>query len=350
MPHIRWVLFVVLVGLLVNCAPPPQAADMRGASATVVPTSASTTAAPSTPTAAAAAATVAPQVLPLGDGKFSQTGQQGYIFACSTRISNEGAFASGAWLDEKNKEWYPDLKPSVDGQVGWEAASVTIEVAGSTRTISSNALPESHTTGIFPVQSSDDAYQYDRNPNTISMQQILYQLPQMPQLSDTISCLPPGIIGVALTGVPFYNGFDEGGRDAVAHEIQDDCNGHPQQQGQYHYHSVSDCVNTKPDDAGHPALIGYALDGFGIYAANTGNTTLKTADLDECHGIVSEVVWDGVVVNMYHYVATADFPYTMGCFRGTPVQSNATLPADGAGAPPAGGPPAGGGPPPPRRP
>ena len=214
---------------------------------------------------------------------------------------------------------------------------MTIDVAGATRTISSNALPENHPTGIFPVQNSDDAYQYDRNPNTISVQQILYQLPQMPQVSNAVNCLPPGVIGVALTGVPFYNGFDEGGRDAVAHEIQDDCDGHPQQQGQYHYHSVSACVDTKPDDAGHPALIGYALDGFGIYAANTGNATLKTADLDECHGIVSDVVWDGAVVNMYHYVATADFPYTMGCFRGTPVQSNAT---NGAGGPPApGGPP-----------
>ncbi len=334
MPYMRWVLVVFLMGLLVNCAPPPQSADMRGVNPTVVPTIPATTDAPPAPTAAANATNDAAQALPLGDGKFSQTGQQGYIFACSTRISNEGAFASGAWLDETNKLWYPKLKPSVDGQVFWEAANVTIEVAGSTRTISSNALPENHPTGIFPVQSSDDAYQYDRNPNTISLQQIQYQLPQMPQPSNTVSCLPPGIIGVALTGVPFYNGFDEGGRDAVAHEIQDDCSGHPQQQGQYHYHSVSACVATKPDAAGHPALIGYALDGFGIYAANTGSTTLKTADLDECHGIVSEVVWDGAVVNMYHYVATADFPYTMGCFRGTPTQSNAGPPADGGTRPP----------------
>jgi hypothetical protein len=92
MPHIRWVLFVFLVGLLVNCAPPPRAADMRGASATVVPTSASTTDAPLAPTAVAEATTAAPQALPLGDGKFSQTGQQGYIYACSTRISNEGVY------------------------------------------------------------------------------------------------------------------------------------------------------------------------------------------------------------------------------------------------------------------
>ena len=26
--------------------------------------------------------------------------------------------------------------------------------------------------------------------------------------------------------------------------------------------------------------------------------------------------WDGRKVKMYHYVATADFPYTVGCLRG----------------------------------
>jgi hypothetical protein len=90
MPHIPWVLFVFLMGLLVNCAPPPQAADMRDVNATVVPTSASPTDALLAPTATADATTATPQVLPLGADKFSQTGQQGYIFACSTRISNEG--------------------------------------------------------------------------------------------------------------------------------------------------------------------------------------------------------------------------------------------------------------------
>ena len=32
--------------------------------------------------------------------------------------------------------------------------------------------------------------------------------------------------------------------------------------------------------------------------------------------MTSEIVWDGRKVKMYHYVATADFPYTAGCLRG----------------------------------
>ena len=31
------------------------------------------------------------------------------------------------------------------------------------------------------------------------------------------------------------------------------------------------------------------------------------------------VLWDGQTVSMYHYVATRAYPYTIGCFRGSPV-------------------------------
>jgi hypothetical protein len=32
-------------------------------------------------------------------------------------------------------------------------------------------------------------------------------------------------------------------------------------------------------------------------------------------------MWDGKLVDMYHYVLTEEYPYTVGCFRGTPVMS-----------------------------
>ena len=47
---------------------------------------------------------------------------------------------------------------------------------------------------------------------------------------------------------------------------------------------------------------------------------LTNKDLDECHGTTSKVWWDGKYVKMYHYVLTAQFPYSLGCFRGTPVK------------------------------
>ena len=43
---------------------------------------------------------------------------------------------------------------------------------------------------------------------------------------------------------------------------------------------------------------------------------LTGVDLDECHGIVSEIELDGALVTIYHYVMTQDFPYSASCFRG----------------------------------
>ena len=61
-------------------------------------------------------------------------------------------------------------------------------------------------------------------------------------------------------------------------------------------------------------------DGFGIFVErSTSGALLTNADLDECHGRSSPVSWDGQSVTMYHYVATAEYPYTVGCYKGTPT-------------------------------
>jgi hypothetical protein len=45
---------------------------------------------------------------------------------------------------------------------------------------------------------------------------------------------------------------------------------------------------------------------------------LNNADLDECHGHVGEIPWNGKKVTKYHYHFTHEYPYSLGCFRGTP--------------------------------
>ncbi len=119
-----------------------------------------------------------------------------------------------------------------------------------------------------------------------------------------------------LTGVVLLNGFDAGGRDAGAWEVQDGCQGHPQSSGVYHYHTLSSCIKNATVDT----VIGYALDGFPITGPTIkqGNV-LTTSDLDECHGITSTLKLDGKTVTTYHYVMTQDFPYSVSCFRGTPI-------------------------------
>jgi hypothetical protein len=105
------------------------------------------------------------------------------------------------------------------------------------------------------------------------------------------------------------------GRDAVAWESQDHCEGHPNVAG-YHYHSVSPCI--ADEGAGHSDLVGFALDGYPIYGhRGEGGQALTNDDLDECHGHTHEVELDGELVETYHYHATWEFPYVVGCFHGT---------------------------------
>jgi hypothetical protein len=120
-----------------------------------------------------------------------------------------------------------------------------------------------------------------------------------------------------LTGVALFNGFDAGGRDAGAWEIQDSCDGHPQSDGIYHYHTLSSCIK----DTSVHTVIGYALDGFPITGPQVApGNILTTADLDECHGITSQITLNGKTITTYHYVMTQDFPYSVSCYRGTPIQ------------------------------
>lgn len=127
-----------------------------------------------------------------------------------------------------------------------------------------------------------------------------------------------GEVGVMLTGVALFNAFDAGGRDAGAWEIQDACEGHPQGSGLYHYHTLSSCIK----DVSVSTVVGFALDGFPITGPKVGDKNyLTTSDLDECHGIVSEVTLDGKKTTTYHYVMTQDFPYSASCFRSKAIQS-----------------------------
>jgi hypothetical protein len=254
-----------------------------------------------------------PAALPLGDGKVSSTPTRGYVFSCQTTFPTNapGAFRDGPWIDAGAKTWAPAEKIAVQGEID-QHGSFDGNVAGGRQVLAGNGLP-STPTGVFPVASTDPAYQYDRNPNTIRPHDLNVSLPADPEAAAQPTCVG-GTIGVSVLGVPIFSAFDAGGRDAAAHEVQDGCDGHPEMTGQYHFHSLSSCFGDA-DLGFDPGLFGYALDGFGIYVEKG----LTTDDLDECHGHRSEVTWHGAKVSMYHYVATADFPYLVGCYRGTPI-------------------------------
>ncbi|HEX9804357.1 MAG TPA: YHYH protein [Candidatus Dojkabacteria bacterium] len=254
--------------------------------------------------------------LPLGDDKYSTSPKIGYVYSCQTSFGGSGAFEQGPWIDADAGTWDLTKKISVDGNVSWPQAYWEESSSGEMRIIKSADLPDGHTTGEFPVATDDDAYNYDRNPNSIEEQTISFEVPKNPTLLSSPDCVG-GEVGIATTGVLIFNAFDAGGRDAVATEIQDECEGHPQEGDYYHYHGYSSCFEDNEIKNEHSDLLGYALDGFGIYGLKGENgVELSTADLDECHGHTHTIEWDGEEKEMFHYHMTQDFPYTVGCFRG----------------------------------
>lgn len=236
------------------------------------------------------------------------------LFACDTE--SLGIALDRPWVDSDGTIDFLQ-KPQVEGSVLWDSEQT---ITGTTeRTIEGNGLPN-HQTGEYPVGASSDAYQYDRNPNSISELQYEYGLPMNPTAATTPICLPMGTIGIALSGAAIYNPLDADHRDAVANEIFDECEGHPQQAGQYHYHHNSPCFDVG-EATEHSPLIGYALDGFGIYGPRDNNgTTITNAELDECHGHTGTTP-NNPNEEVYHYHANEEFPYFLGCFKGEPIEA-----------------------------
>lgn len=261
-------------------------------------------------------------ILPVGDNKYTTSGaEKGKIYMCNANFvaaNQAGAQTRGPWF-VGTTQWDVNKKAKVGGSVDWQER-LSVSIKDGKRVLDTNNLPN-HVTGIYPVRSTDEAYKYDRNPNTISGQSLVYTLEASPTYGSP-NCMG-GEVGVMLTGVALFNGFDAGGRDAGAWEVQDNCDGHPQSSGLYHYHTLSRCIT----DVSVSTVIGYALDGFPITGPKAPKGILTTDDLDECHGIVSNFTQDGKGVTGYHYVMTQDFPYSASCFRA----KAATAPGQHAG-------------------
>lgn len=135
-------------------------------------------------------------------------------------------------------------------------------------------------------------------------------IPVVPVLRAKPSRVGRASVGVALNGVLLD-------APAPVHAILkhntiaafDDCGGHINPHVGYHYHAATGCSEVTTGDDGHANLLGYALDGFAIYAMLDSNGEEPT-DLDECRGHTDDV-------RGYHYhAASAGENMFIGCFRG----------------------------------
>lgn len=195
-------------------------------------------------------------------------------------------------------------------------ANVRLQHDQDSLIIESQGYPN-HPTAIFPNAG---------NPNAIRVQNFRFRLPLKPQMSDKITTLPMGPVGMALNGVVFFNPFEQGGMNAVAGYSEvwlDSCCGHPQQTGVYHYHKYPVCVKSPFRDDGrqHSPVIGFAFDGFPVYGpwesfGVQAKELQGERSLDVCNGH-SDSERD------YHYHATPGrFPYVLGGYHGVPELSN----------------------------
>ncbi len=265
-----------------------------------------------------------PGKLPLGSGNYSTTTPQvGVIYACGNarfvyNLIQTGARKFGDWVRDPTWSFAQKLRENiyVHGEVYWPNAAFSVKVSGDTRTVTTNNLPLYAPTGVFPTESSDPAYEYGTNPNPITPQSISISVPTDPIVQAEPSCLGFGPNLIALDGTVYYGALDSHGRDEPAYEIQDACGGSSDPHGAYHRYMPSACL---PHMLENNALVGYAIDGFGVFSPYDANgRELTTADLDQCHGTTTPIMWDGRMVTMYHYVLTRDFPYSISCFRGIP--------------------------------
>lgn len=270
---------------------------------------------------------------------------------------------------------------------------------GDAHQVSANGIPE-HLVGPFPNQG---------NPHTIEPQAYEIVLPADPKPAPAITVLERTPFGIALNGVFFDPGAAEywQGDPALGWQYEalggavplglDENHAHVQPSGAYHYHGIPTLLMRQlgAESGKHSPLIGWAADGFPIYAKwghadpkdarspiveLKSNWRLKTGSrpetatgpggthdgafiqdyefaggadgsgLDECNG--RHCVTPEFPEGTYAYFLTEAWPVIPRAFRGTPIRLRQE---GGPGGRPPGGPkgkgrPKGGFPPPPDRP
>ena len=238
----------------------------------------------------------------------------GKLFSCQPGNPNAPGSDDNkiTWIDRSASTWNLEAKPFLPaGSFAPSPGSITISESEDTRTIEITNLPADGRIGDWPMTQYPALTAIDPNPGIPQATRFTFRLPTNPQVADEPSCASFGAIGTTLNGVVLYNAADARGEDAVAREIVDAFGGHPAM-SEYHYHFLPERLDVEPLADGHSGLVGYIADGFGLYGyKGLGGEELTNGDLDECHGHDHEPIG-------YHYHATIEYPYVIGCYKGAP--------------------------------
>lgn len=133
-------------------------------------------------------------------------------------------------------------------------------------------------------------------PSYISDVSVTFTIPKTPVMQDLLTNFangpggPPGTVttpstrGIALNGVEFSAPAPiDNILGAYTLAPFDDAGGHINVNQGYHYHAATGMSFSIPQTDGHAALIGYAMDGHGIYET-FDEDGLEPDDLDNCRG------------------------------------------------------------------
>ena len=269
------------------------------------------------------------------------------LFTVAAQVASKLTVAATSWTNTTTSVMTIAQIPFVTGavtasQIDPAGSSFSMTTDAQYRYLKGNGLP-STPMGNFPVQPGTAAYpSYAALPGgtdprtgqayssaaaiSISPYDLTSTLPLNPVMTgfNPINSL---IVGVTLTGTVWHV---EMANDASGNWYNptnalpmDQCFGHPYSQ-QYHLHGYSWKCFPNQGTSGPSPLFGYALDGFGIYGPRGEDGKMITnAQLDECHGHVAPVQWNGIVQPIYHYHLNNQYPFSVGCFRGTPDYNKA---------------------------
>lgn len=238
------------------------------------------------------------------------------------------------------------------------SSQITVSTSGNQRIITANGISK-HKTGAYPNAN---------NPNTISAQSYTFRVPLNPKLTGSIKQLGLNNFGVAVNGITFDPTAAEtykGNRDWFYEPLSGAINlgvdvnhAHAQPNGAYHYHGKPTLLlqSLGVNATKHSPLVGWAADGFPIYAlygykdnakqvvpvrssyrlkqgsrptggTNPGGTYDGTflndyeyvkgaGNLDECNGRMTST--PEFPQGTYAYFITNEYPMIPRCFKGSP--------------------------------
>lgn len=137
-----------------------------------------------------------------------------------------------------------------------------------------------------------------------------YLIPKTPIAASANGAFGRTAVGVALNGVQLDPPAPvQAILGAYTIAAFDDCGGHINPFEGYHYHAATGCSKQIEQDDSHAPLLGYAMDGYGLYA-HLNEDNVAATDLDTCGGHTDDK-------RGYHYhVAKAGENKFISCFHG----------------------------------